>query len=129
MYRVISDSDVCWRRSEETFEKITDAAASLESKGGSLVVGKNIDHFAGPNADADRLLQGIFINLYSQEGKRLTPVDLRQLDALLRNDVVIITSLKVGTLRSVSPLPGTFSGLICDHRTPIPKNASAPYAG
>ena len=35
--RVISDSDVCWGRSQETFEKITDAAASLESKRGDLL--------------------------------------------------------------------------------------------
>jgi hypothetical protein len=33
MRRIISDSDVCWGRTQETFEKITDAAASLESKG------------------------------------------------------------------------------------------------
>lgn len=32
MCRVTSESDVCWGRSQETFEKITDAAASLESK-------------------------------------------------------------------------------------------------
>lgn len=37
MCRVISESDVCWRRSQETFEKITDAAANLESKGADVL--------------------------------------------------------------------------------------------
>ena len=32
---------------------------------------------------------------FSADHKRLTPVDLRQLDASLRNDVVYMTSLKV----------------------------------
>ena len=63
----MGDSDVCWRRSQETFEKITDAAASLESEGGFLATRENIDLPAGPNADADRLLQGMVTNVYFRQ--------------------------------------------------------------
>jgi len=44
--------------------------------------------------------------LYSSDfsrTQRLTPVELRQLDALLRNDVVYMTSLKVRSLSRSSP--------------------------